>query len=254
MTTTAAHDFGVQSYCFRTTKDNAVLAGQVRDLGLDKVELCAVHADFGDPKGFEAIVKTYADAGVSIVSLGVQTFVGDATERAWFDCAAAAGAKHISAHFKVDSFAEAVPKTAALCEEYGVRLAIHCHGGFMFGGSPDVLSHLLELGGPSIGLCLDTAWCLQIGPKRGKPVQWAAETFKGRVYGVHYKDFVFDRDATWNDVIVGTGNLDLPAFVKALDSTDFDGYAVIEYEADPDNPLPALTKCVEQMREQTATA
>jgi len=251
MTTSAAHDFGVQSYCFRTTKDNATLAGQVKDLGLDKVELCAVHADFADPKAFEGVVKTYTDAGVKIVSLGVQTFTGAAEERAWFDCAAAAGAKHISAHFKVDSFKDAVPKTAAMCEEYGIRLAIHCHGGYMFGGSPDVLKHLLELGGPTIGVCIDTAWCMQIGPRQGKPVEWAAETFKGRVYGVHYKDFVFDRNAQWNDVIVGTGNLDLPAFVSALDSTDFDGYAVIEYEADPDNPLPALTKCVEKMRELT---
>ncbi|MEM9251405.1 MAG: sugar phosphate isomerase/epimerase family protein [Planctomycetota bacterium] len=252
MTTSAAHDFGVQSYCFRTTKDNAVLAGQVKDLGLDKVELCAVHADFDDPKGFEPIVATYKDAGVSIVSLGVQTFTGAATERAWFDCAAAAGAKHISAHFKVDSYYHAIPKVAALCEEYGVRVAIHCHGGYMFGGSPDVISYLLELGGPSIGVCIDTAWCMQIGPRQGKPVEWAAETFKGRVYGVHYKDFVFDPNAQWNDVVVGTGNLDLPAFVKALDATEFDGFAVLEYEADPENPLPALTKCVEKMRELTS--
>ncbi|MEO0588213.1 MAG: sugar phosphate isomerase/epimerase [Planctomycetota bacterium] len=247
-----AHDFGVQSWCFRKTEDNATLAKQVRDIGVDKVEICGVHADFSDPKGFEDVVKAHGDGGVSIVSLGVQTFVGADEERAWFECAAAAGAKHISAHFKVDSFATAVPKTAALCEEYGIRIAMHCHGGYMFGGSPDVLDHLLELGGPRIGVCIDTAWCMQIGPRVGKPVEWAAERFKGRVYGVHYKDFVFDRDAMWNDVVVGTGTLDLPAFVGALDDTGFDGYAVIEYEADVDNPTPALTKCVEKMRKLTS--
>ncbi|MEM6331769.1 MAG: sugar phosphate isomerase/epimerase family protein [Planctomycetota bacterium] len=252
--TSTAHDFGVQSFCFRKTEDNATLAQQVRDIGVDKLEICGVHADFNDPKGFEEIVKTHRDAGVSIVSLGVQTFVGDDGERAWFDCAAAAGAKHISAHFKVDSYYHAMPKVAAMCAEYGIRLAIHCHGGYMFGGSPDVLDYLLELGGPHIGVCIDTAWCMQIGPRQGKPVEWAAERFKGRVYGVHYKDFVFDRNAAWSDVVVGTGNLDLPAFVGALDATGFDGYAVIEYEADPDNPIPALTKCVAKMRELTSAS
>jgi len=40
----------------------------------------------------------------------------------------------------------------------------------------------------------------------------------------------------------------LPAFVAALEETGFDGMAVIEYEADPENPVPALTDCVNQMR------
>jgi sugar phosphate isomerase/epimerase len=68
------------------------------------------------------------------------------------------------------------------------------------------------------------------------------------VYGVHYKDFVFDRRGKWSDVVVGTGNLDLPGFVQALDETGFNGMAVIEYEADADNPVPALTQCVNSMR------
>ena len=89
---------------------------------------------------------------------------------------------------------------------------------------------------------------MQIGPGRGDPVKWASDWFKGRVYGVHYKDFTFDKNAQWHDVVVGTGNLDLPAFVEALETTNFDGYAVLEYEADPENPTPALKKCVESMK------
>jgi len=38
------------------------------------------------------------------------------------------------------------------------------------------------------------------------------------------------------------------AFVKALENGGFDGMAVIEYEGDPDNPVPALKGCVEKMR------
>ena len=242
-------DFGVQSFCFRNSRDNAAVAAKVREIGLDKVEVCAVHADFDDPAAFAKVVRTYEDAGVKVVSIGVETFDGDeAFARNRMECVKAAGASHFSAHFKVGTFARAVPQVAGLCEEYGLRCGVHCHGGYMFGGQPDVLRHLLDLGGGRVGLCLDTAWCMQIGPARGDPVKWAAETFKGRVYGVHYKDFAFDRRGAWTDTVVGEGNLDLPAFVSALEAGGFDGYAVLEYEADPDDPVPALKRCVEKMR------
>ena len=38
-------------------------------------------------------------------------------------------------------------------------------------------------------------------------------------------------------MIVGTGTLDLSAFSKALLEGGFDGMAVIEYEADVENPI-----------------
>ena len=122
----SATDFGVQSFCFRSIKDNAQVAAQVREIGLNKIEVCAVHADFNDVEAWKEIVKTYQDAGVSIVSIGVQTFNGDIEkERQWFECAKIAGAKYISAHFKVDTFQTAVPAVAKLCKEYGIKIAIH---------------------------------------------------------------------------------------------------------------------------------
>jgi len=239
--------FGVQSYCFRHFKDNTVVAEKVRGIGLDRIELCGVHADFNDPKAFGDVVSIYRQAGVSVISIGVQTFNGDDGERAWFESAAAAGARYISAHFRIDTFLKAIPKVRQWSREFGIRVGIHCHGGYMFGGQVDVLEYLLSLGGPEIGLCIDTAWCMQIGPHLGKPVEWA-KRFAGRIYGIHYKDFVFEGNGQWRDVVVGEGNLDLPAFVAALDEGGFDGMAVIEYEADVENPDPALRNCVESMR------
>ena len=239
--------FGVQSWCFRHFKINAEVAQKVRDIGLDRIELCGVHADFEKPAEFDAVVETYRKAGVSIVSIGVQTFNGNDNERNWFECAAKAGAKHISAHFRVDTFVKAVPKVRAWSREFGIRVGIHCHGGYMFGGQPDVLEYLFSLGGPEIGLCIDTAWCMQIGPNKGNPVEWVKKYGK-QLYGIHFKDFVFEPNGQWKDVIVGEGNLDLPAFTKAVQEAGFDGMAVIEYEADVENPVPALTKCVASMK------
>ena len=245
-----AKDFGVQSFCFRSIKDNRSVAKAVKEIGLDKIEICAVHADFDDLESWKKIVDVYREEGVSIISIGVQTFKGEESERTWFECARAAGAGHISAHFEVDSFQTAVPKTAALAREFGIKVGIHCHGGYRFNGSPDEIRYLISLGEGEIGLNIDTAWCMQIGPGFGNPIKWAEE-FKDSLFGVHYKDFTFNSDGSWNDVVVGTGTLDLPLFVQTLENNRFDGMAVIEYEGDADNPIPSLKSCVEKMRELT---
>jgi sugar phosphate isomerase/epimerase len=247
----AALDFGVQSYCFRHFTDNRVVAAKVLECGLAKIELCGVHADFDRPDTFGEVVQIYREAGVAIVSLGVQTFGGEDSEKKWFECAALAGAKHLSAHFKVESFPRAIDKVRAWSSEYGIRVGIHNHGGYCFGGQPDVISHLLALGSPEIGLCLDTAWALQIGPRAGNPADWVRK-FPQSIYGLHLKDFVFGRDGGWQDVIVGEGNVNLPDLLAALGQTGFDGMAVLEYEADPENPVPALRRCVESLRQAGA--
>ena len=84
----AALDYGVQSFCFRHFKNNADVAQKVKDIGLDKIEICQVHADFKNPDGWKDTVKTYQDAGVSVISIGVQTFSGDPSEKSFFECAA----------------------------------------------------------------------------------------------------------------------------------------------------------------------
>jgi len=244
-------DFGVQSFCFRHFKDNTRVAKMVREIGLDKIEVCGVHADLNDPEAFKEVNKIYQNEGVSIISIGVQTFQGNASEEKWFETAAVAGAKTITCHLKVDSYTRAIPAMRAWSRQYGIQLALHTHGGYMFGGSPDVCQHLIALGGPELGLCIDTAWVMQIGPRRGQPIQWAKD-FAGKIYAVHYKDFLFDKSGMWEDVVVGEGNLPLADFVKELENGGFDGMAVIEYEADVENPVPALKRCVERMRELTA--
>lgn len=240
-------DFGIQSFCFRNFKDNREVATMVTDLGLDKIELCKIHADFDDPSCFDDVIGIYRDAGIQIVSGGVEYYNGDEdTARLRCEFAKKAGAKFLSAHVGVGDFQDGLATMQKLGEEYDLRFGLHCHGGYMFGGSYDVMKHLLETSGDRVGLNIDTAWCIQTG-RRNNPIDWAND-FADKHVGIHYKDFTFNPDNTWQDVIVGEGCLDLPGFIQATEANNFDGYAVIEYEADRDNPMPALKKCVAAMK------
>lgn len=236
-------DFGIQSYCFREFKENRTVARMVRELGLHKIEVCAVHADFDDLESWQSVVDLYREEGVEIISIGVQTFTGAAREENWFACAAAAGAQHLSAHFDVGTFPQAIAKVRQWSRQYGVRVGLHNHGGYRFGGQPDSIQTILGLGGPEVGLCLDTAWCLQIGPRHGKPVEWV-QTYGKSLYALHFKDFRFAPNGDWEDTLIGEGNLDLPALLAALRKVGFTGLPILEYEADPADPMPALRECV----------
>lgn len=239
---------GVQSYCFREFEDNNDVASKVKEIGLNSIEVCAKHADFNDLESWKEVIKIYEGAGVSITSIGVQTFDGADSDETYFECAAAAGAKHISAHFKVGTFGKAISQVKSWSDKYDIKVGIHCHGGWMFGGQPDVMEVLIGLGAPQIGLCMDTAWAMQIGPQHGNPIEWAKK-YSGLIYGMHFKDFEFERNGQWKDTVVGEGNLDLKGLLAELESQKFDGVSILEYEADPENPVPALKACVEKMRE-----
>jgi len=236
---------GAQSYCFRHFKENAQVIENLKACGLDKIELCGVHADFNAPETFDGVLQQYSDGGVEIVSIGVQGFNNNPeTERNFFEFARRAGAKYISCSFNVDSAPHGFESADKLAAEYGIKLAIHNHGGHDWLGNAGMLGKVFSMTSENIGLCLDTAWALQAGEN---PLEWV-EKFGTRLYGVHIKDFVFDRAGKGEDVVVGTGNLDLPQLLKNLDAVNFQGFAVLEYEGDVENPVPALQKCVEAVR------
>ena len=48
-----AIEFGVQSFCFRNTKDNVEVAKLVKEIGLDAIELCRLHVDFDNPEVYK---------------------------------------------------------------------------------------------------------------------------------------------------------------------------------------------------------
>lgn len=239
----------IQSWCYRQFKSLPAFFQQFKGAGVSATELCAVHAGFTDPATFAATVAQFKNAGVSIVAIGVEHMTGDiAKDRPRFQFCQAVGAKNMSITFAPELLDRGFAGIERLADEYDVNLGLHNHGGFDWLGNSTILKYILGKTGKRIGLHLDTAWALASGED---PIKWA-EQFAGRVHATHIKDFVFDRAGNPQDVIIGTGNLNLPKYLQTLKNINYTGPLVIEYEGDENNPSPALKECVSVLKKLLA--
>ncbi len=237
----------VQTYCFRNFTDNATVAQMVKECGLAGVEIFGygIHGDYADPTTFPAVAQIYKDAGLNLDAIGVVTFEGDeAKERKYFESVTASGANLISCSFDIEKLPQCLRTAEKLCEEFDCRVAIHNHGGWDWLGNTSALKWIFGQTSDRIGLCLDTAWAMAAS----EDPQKMAETFADRLYGLHIKDFVFDRAGKPEDVVVGTGNLDLKTLVNFLNNQENIGWVALEYEGDADAPVPAITECVNAVK------
>lgn len=234
-------NLALQSFCLRGYKDNHKAAQLVKECGLSGIEVCDAHIDFQNPSIFSEAIDAYRSEGVELVSIGVNSITGDEqTDRNIFEFARAAGLEVMSIDFKIDGITDSFRVAERLSEEYDMRLAIHNHGGNHWLGSSTAISWVLGQTSNRIGLSLDTAWAID---SRENPVEWV-QRFGDRLYVLHLKDFVYLPNREPEDVIVGTGNLNLADLDRALQDVAFDGPWVLEYEGDVEDPVPALKKCV----------
>jgi sugar phosphate isomerase/epimerase len=244
----------IQSWCFRHFKQLADFFPQLKSAGVTATELCGVHATFTEPDTAADTLAAFNKAGVKIVAIGVEYLTGDyAKDKPRFEWCRNAGVRHMSISFKpeslfdglknADSKNDGLKNIEKLADEFDLQLGIHNHGGYDWLGNPTMLKFIFERTSKRIGLHLDTAWAIDA---KQNPVEMA-EQFIDRLVGVHIKDFVYDRLRNPSDVIIGTGILDLPRFMKVLKSAHFAGPLVIEYEGDVENPVPALAECVKKL-------
>jgi len=232
---------GIQSWCFRGFKKHEEVLQALADCKVDKIELSAAHLRPGEESDMAAVLDVYRKAGVTVSSYGVFGIGEDeAAARPVFEFARMADVPVVSADIRPGGLEVA----ERLCNEYGKKIAIHNHGRRHRLGPAWALQELFDKSSDNVGLCLDTAWMIDSGED---PVKIARQ-FADRLYGVHLKDFVFDRAGKPADVVVGEGNLDLPAMLGFLIEMGFDGYFTLEYEGDVDNPTPAVAACVEAIR------
>ena len=148
----------------------------------------------------------------------------------------------MSVNFKPDTSPASWKTAERLAEEYDVYLGIHNHGGRHWLGSTEILNHVYSKIQEAAS---DSASTLLGLSTREKTPSKMAERYSDRLYGVHIKDFVFDRARNPEDVVVGQGSLNLPKLVELISVNETVQMTVLEYEGDVSNPVPALKECVE---------
>jgi inosose dehydratase len=237
---------GIQLYSLRGYKVEEALA-HARDLGFRVVEFYSgMYPVDSDAAAIAAMNGKLADLGLTISGYGVIRFTQDAAaNRKIFSFAKAAGIRTLGADPDPDSFTS----LDELVKEFDIRIAIHNHGPtHRYNKAIDVL-HAVEKHDPRIGACADLGHYLRSGER---PVE-VIRLLKGRLYGVHLKDFAEMQDKT-KGVILGKGHIDVPAVMAALVAAGFpaDGPLSIEYEENPQNPLADIKACAQAARDAIA--
>ena len=240
-----ATELGIQSFVLRHFKTKEELAVKVKETGLNRIELFGGHFDRDNPSSLTKVAEYLGSQGITVTGVGTERLTDDESQsRNVFDLGKAAGVSTLVIDFPIAGVPGCFPVAEKLAEEYGFNLAIHIHGGHHWLSNAPALDWIFGQTGPRVGLCLDTGWAID---GKQDPVA-LAEKYGDRLYGVHFKDFIYDRVRKPVDVIIGDGLLDLPAFLSALKDLDYSGPVSFEYEGEPENPVPAVRKCVEAVQ------
>jgi len=94
-----------------------------------------------------------------------------------------------------------------------------------------------------MGLCIDLGHTVRAGTD---PVRAIADA-GARVLDMHAKD-LRDFKAAESQCIVGEGKIPIAEIFRQLKAIGFTGYANLEYEIEPDNPLPGMRQSFSYMR------
>jgi inosose dehydratase len=228
---------GLQSYSLRSFKVEQALE-HTKNLGLHYWEAYNAHVPLtADSAQVSAIREKLKAADVRLLAHGVNGFgTNREANRRIFEGAKALGIQTISA----DPQKEALAQLEELVEEFQINIAIHNHGP---GSRYDKLQQVVDAvkdRHKRIGACVDTGHFLR---SREDPVR-VVETLGPRVYGVHLKDV---KDAT-RFTILGQGDLDLVGLLKVLRTLKFDQVMALEYEENPQNPIPDIQECLAAVR------
>ena len=233
---------GVASYSFRNFPRDKAIA-MTKALGTPYINVKSYHLPYElSPAQLAAGRKEFEAAGLRIVGGGTITFEKDSDEevKKYFEYARRAGMPLIVATCPP----EALPRIDRFAGRYMIKVAIHNHGPEdpTFPSPYDVLNAVKALS-PRMGLCLDVGHAY----RAGADVVHAIADAGPRVLDMHMKD-LRDLRVKESQCIVGEGAVPVPAIFQQLQAIGYRGYVNLEYEIDPDDPLPGMIRSFGYMR------
>lgn len=233
---------GVASYSFRKFS-RAQAIQMTKELGTPYLNIKDFHLKLDStPQEIDDARKEFDDAGIILVGCGNVSFQkdDDAGIRSKFEYAKRAGFPLIvCAPTPVT-----LPKLGRYVEQYNIKIAVHNHGpedqNFP---TPQSVLKVVKNMDPRCGLCIDVGHTSRTGIDVVESIAEAGP----RLLDMHIKDLADPRDKE-SQVAVGDGKLPIPGIFLQLIKMKYGGCVNLEYEIQPDNPLPAMQKSFSYMR------
>ncbi|MDD3190009.1 MAG: sugar phosphate isomerase/epimerase [Fermentimonas sp.] len=130
----------------------------------------------------------------------------------------------------------------SLANEYNIKVAVHNHPNENSYWKPEILLDYIRDRSSLIGSCADIGHYKRMSVD---PIP-ALRELEGRLISFHFKDIAEpDSDGNFEDVVWGTGILNVKDILEELVRQNFKGYFTIEYEADWENNLPQIKESIE---------
>jgi sugar phosphate isomerase/epimerase len=233
---------GVASYSLRNFPRTKAIE-MARTLSTPYINFKSDHLPYdATPAEFAAARSDLANAGMQLVGGGVITFETDTDEgvQEYFDYAKAAGMPVIVGTCHPGT----VPRVEKFVKRYDIKVAIHNHGpeDQHFPSPYDVLKAVKGMD-PRVGLCLDFGHTVRAG---ADPVRAVADAGP-RLLDMHAKD-LRDLKVKESQCIVGEGRIPVVDIFRQLRKIRYAGYVNLEYEIEPDDPLPGMKQSFAYMR------
>ncbi|HRR32525.1 MAG TPA: sugar phosphate isomerase/epimerase [Kiritimatiellia bacterium] len=184
--------------------------------------------------------------GVGPIYMGSEQEVNNA-----FDYAKRVGVKTlVGVPFKmIEKKRVASPELLALIhqkvKEYDIKYAIHNHGPDMpelFPTAESAMEIIRDMD-VRVGLCLDIGHQL----RDGKDPVHALLNYADRVHDIHIKN-VTEPTKKGRGIEMPRGQIDVPAFVRALRKVKYSGVCSLEYEKDMADPLLGIAESIGYFR------
>jgi sugar phosphate isomerase/epimerase len=215
-------------------------------VGLERICLKSMHLPLdAKPAEITAVADKVKRAGLILYGGGVITMKTERDIVQAFEYAKAAGMHTITAA----PTPEVLPVLDEQIKKYDTIVAIHNHGpGDRYFPTPQSVYDAVKSLDRRIGLCIDIGHTVRIGAD----LLGSVRSYGDRLFDLHIKD-VTAATPEGRGVPLGRGIIDFPGLVRALVEVRFKGVAALEYEEQPDDPLPGLAESVGYLRGVLAT-
>ncbi len=234
---------GLAGYTFRRF-DRAQLIDFMKQLNVFDLNAKNVKDQLPmDPQEEAKALADYAAAGIKLHAAGTISFKenDDADIRSKFEYCKRAGVSVIVAG---DPTPETLPRIEKFVKEYNIRFAIHNHGPEdKLWPSPLTVLEAVKNMDPRMGSCMDLGHTARTGIN----IIDAIHKVGPRLFDCHIKDLTNFHDKE-SQVPVGDGILPVRGIFQALVAIKYKGFVDLEYEMQPENPMPGVISSFAYMR------